>query len=247
MGYPIPLFNHRNHSQSLLKQPNLGVCPSFHAHPQYQFRHLCINRLFFLWSSSNLTQLWICRKLRSELSLEDWQLGWGCLKPVTLQSVGLSQEVTSQSCKVSVFQRLSQTFSIFPLLVPCFFLQTSFWPNLKHPKKTPCFYPCFSARDVPCFHPSEAEIRLRPAPRSRVRGLGLRGHGGAAGEAWGTQRRGAVAKEGSASDGRADFSTDGAKVSSKSSRFPEILTMAISMLENVRDWGKCAMLFTPQL
>lgn len=149
MGYPIPLFNHRNHSQSLLKQPNLGVCPSFHAHPQYQFRHLCINRLFFLWSSSNLTQLWICRKLRNELSLEDWQLGWGCLKPVTLQSVGLSQEVTSQSCKVSVFQRLSQTFSIFPLLVPCFFLQTSFWPNLKHPKKNTMFLSMFFSPRCP--------------------------------------------------------------------------------------------------
>ena len=118
--------------------------------------------------------------------------------------------------------RISETFPNFQHISSVgsmFFLQTS-------QKKHNVFIHVFQPEIVRCFHPSEAEIRLRPAPRSRVRGLGLRGgHGGAAGEAWGTQRRGAVAKEGSASDGRADFSTsDGAKVSSKSSRFPEILT-----------------------
>ena len=126
--------------------------------------------------------------------------------------------------------RISETFPNFQHISSVgsmFFLQTSFWPNLKHPKKNTMFLSMFFSPRL-----SGASIPVRQKYGfGRRRAHEFEALAFAAdtavprGEAWGTQRRGAVAKEGSASDGRADFSTsDGAKVSSKSSRFPEILT-----------------------
>ena len=69
----VPLSTQQS-SPCLLKQWNLGVCPSFHTHNINTGIFVQIG-YFFLRSLSSLTQHWICRKIRSELSLEDWQLG----------------------------------------------------------------------------------------------------------------------------------------------------------------------------
>ena len=167
MEYPFPLNNHRHACW------NSGIWGYVQAFTPTISTQASLYRSadFFLRSLSSLTQHWICRKIRSELSLEDWQLGWGCLKPVTMQSVGLSQEVTSQSCKVSVFQRLYQTVGIS--LIPWFF-RNSFFGVFK--KTTTPVDPIFFRPDVWCFSPGRnmaspgtAPTSLRPWRRRQTR------------------------------------------------------------------------------